>query len=121
MLGNLFPLIKFILHDSMLIGGYIEQSLCNGTRLRVLHMQNYVIKCEILTGSNRGAIVFIPRFKLECDKNLPVTFYRTQFPLRHAFAMTINKSQGQTFDKVGIKLDKKPVFSHGQFYVAISR
>ena len=34
--------------------------------------------------------------------------------------MTINKSQGQTFDKIGIDL-RREVFNHGQFYVAISR
>ncbi|GBM89513.1 CUB and sushi domain-containing protein 3 [Araneus ventricosus] len=34
--------------------------------------------------------------------------------------MTVNKSQGQTFDHVGIYLDE-PVFSHGQLYAALSR
>jgi ATP-dependent exoDNAse (exonuclease V) alpha subunit len=34
--------------------------------------------------------------------------------------MTINKSQGQTFERVGINL-LKPVFGHGQLYVAFSR
>ncbi len=34
--------------------------------------------------------------------------------------MTINKSQGQSLQRVGLFLSK-PVFSHGQLYVAISR
>ena len=37
-----------------------------------------------------------------------------------AFAMTINKAQGQTLQRVGIYLDT-PCFSHGQLYVAASR
>ena len=37
-----------------------------------------------------------------------------------AFAMTINKSQGQSFDRVGVSLTN-PVFAHGQLYVAFSR
>ena len=43
-----------------------------------------------------------------------------QFPLSVFFAMSINKSQGHSCQRVGLFLDK-PVFSHGQLYVAISR
>jgi ATP-dependent exoDNAse (exonuclease V) alpha subunit len=45
---------------------------------------------------------------------------RRQFPITLAFAMTINKRQGQTFDRVGLLLTSQ-VFSHGQLYVAMSR
>ena len=38
---------------------------------------------------------------------------RRQFPVRAAFAMTINKSQAQTLERAGICLDE-PVFTHGQ-------
>jgi ATP-dependent exoDNAse (exonuclease V) alpha subunit len=45
---------------------------------------------------------------------------RLQFPIKLAFALTINKSQGQSLNVVGVDLDKE-VFEQGQLYVALSR
>ncbi len=51
---------------------------------------------------------------------LPFQMHRHQFPVRPAFALTINKAQGQTLEHVGVYLET-PVFSHGQLYGALSR
>ncbi|OAV42724.1 ATP-dependent RecD-like DNA helicase [Lewinella sp. 4G2] len=45
----------------------------------------------------------------------------TQIPVRLAWAVTIHKSQGKTFDKIIIDLGKGGAFEHGQTYVALSR
>lgn len=43
----------------------------------------------------------------------------SQIPLRLAWAVTIHKSQGLTFDKLVV--DAQQAFAHGQVYVALSR
>ncbi|XP_043463735.1 uncharacterized protein LOC122499439 [Leptopilina heterotoma] len=98
----------------------INEGLCNGTRLQVLELANNLLRCKILTGDKAGDVVFIHRIDLYCENLYPFTFKRRQFPIKLAFAMTINKSQGQTFDMIGIDL-RKDVFNHGQLYVAFSR
>ena len=99
----------------------ISQStcLCNGTRLIVTRLAEKVLEAIVLTGSNIGDVVYIPRICLNFkDPKWPFTLHRRQFPIRICYAMTINKSQGQTLAAVGLYL-KSPVFTHGQFYVAV--
>ncbi len=98
------------------------EGLCNGTRLTIIKIYTRLIEAEITIGDYAGTRVLIPRMSLvPSDSNLPFDFERCQFPIRPAFCMTINKSQGQTLDFISIWLGDDHVFTHGQLYVAMSR
>jgi hypothetical protein len=96
----------------------VRKGLCNGTKLIVTRLFKNSIEARKL---NCDIPFVIPRVTLiDTDPDLPFNLKRIQFPIRLAFSMTINKSQGQTFDKVGIDL-REQCFGHGQLYVALSR
>ena len=79
----------------------------------------HVIEATIMTGCAKGEDVFIPRIPI-IPSNMPFQFKRLQFPIHHAFAMSINEAQEQSFKVAGINLESS-CFSHGQLYVACSR
>ena len=94
---------------------------CNGTRLIITRLGKRCIEGRILGGEFNGQLRLIPRIKLTTTENyLPYILTRRQYPIRLNFAMTVNKSQGQSLKTVGVNLRTSP-FTHGQLYVALSR
>ena len=124
---NSLDLPRTILHNLRLkIGSLIislrnlnAPKLCNGTRLVIKKIMGNVLEATILNGKFEGEVVLLRRIPM-IPLDSPISFRRLQFPIHLAFAMTINKSQGQTISICGLDLEN-PVFSHGQLYVACSR
>ena len=93
----------------------------NGARYIVEGITRNLLHLRKATGENRGQMYLLPRINFEVpETSCPIRVLRRQFPVKPAFAMTVNKSQGQTFKKVGIYLPSS-LFAHGQLYVALSR
>ena len=89
----------------------------NGSRYIVRKLTTRVIYAELATGPKHmiGNSLMIPRILFHPeDATLPLEFERKQFPIRPCFAMTANKSQGQTLGTVGIYLNGVDFFSHGK-------
>ncbi|XP_060520793.1 ATP-dependent DNA helicase pif1-like [Cylas formicarius] len=110
----------------LLVNLNVRRGFCNGQRMIVLEMGDDVIVGRIVSGQFQGrkCVIIRKQFVLE-EKETPLlpgggTFYRKQFPIKLAHAITINKAQGQTLSRVGLCLNV-PCFAHGQLYVALSR
>ena len=99
-----------------------EDRLLNNTKCFVRAITPHFVHIQPVDADGlRDKVYPVPRFlfKFRAPRlGLPV--YRRQFPLRVSFAMTINRAQGQTFDKCILDL-RASVFSHGQLYVALGR
>ena len=98
-----------------------KKGLCNGTRILITSVSTRLLHGIVLTGDYHGTTCAIPRITLyPSNSRLPFKFGRRQFPVRHAYVMTINKSQGQSLKRAGLYLPDI-CFAHGQLYVGFSR
>ena len=97
-----------------------SSDLATNSLVQILHIGRAVIKVRVLTGKKQ--VVLIPRMKfsftLKYGRSFNIT--RTQFPLCLAYAMSVNKSQGQTKNRI-LQDARIEAFAHGQTYVARSR
>ena len=96
-----------------------KEKLSNNTRVVVREMYRYSIKVETI--SNNPKMFLIPRIRFKVKLRFGgFEIIRTQFPLRLAYAMTKNKSQGQNIP-FSLNDIRNPPFSHGHLYVSMSR
>ncbi len=105
-----------------------KRRFVNGSIGKIVQISNEFIKVEIETDGNRKVIDVekveweILRYKVNLKNEIETDTLGTfkQYPLTLAWAITIHKSQGKTFEKIIVDMGKG-AFAAGQTYVALSR
>ena len=98
----------------------VIDGLTNNTRVQVKMILENAVVAELTTQPYTRFILPRIRFHYRLPFSRSFEIVRTQFPLRRAFALTYNKSQGQTLIKVLLDV-RSHLFNHGSLYVGLSR
>jgi ATP-dependent exoDNAse (exonuclease V) alpha subunit len=101
----------------------VSIGLANGTKAVVTAIYERFIEVETIPADpdRQPVTAFIPRIIFEVKMDDASSFHRRQFPVRLAYAATVNKAQGQTIEKAVYDTQEADIFAHGQCYVAFSR
>ena len=95
------------------------EGLVHGTKVVINRIWKFLLEVYKLDDPLKTHLIPRVIFKFTVGKQ-GCEVVRKQFPVRLAYALTINKSQGQTLDVVSVDL-REHVFAHGQLYVALSK
>ena len=96
---------------------------CNGTRYIVTQVPSRIIYATklVFNANDPNATIMIPKIPIHANQDdLLFILKWIQWPVQIAYVVSMNKSQGQTFNKCGLLLPNS-VFAHGQLYVGLSR
>lgn len=132
---NLFPTQQFLMLKEgaqvMLLRNDPQKRFVNGSIALVIYLDHETVKLRLLGGDHEGEEIELDKTEWEMlkyeydeksEKKLEARVIGTfkQYPVKMAWAITIHKSQGKTFDRVIIDLGRG-AFEYGQSYVALSR
>ena len=96
----------------------VANGICNGTTMIVERLGENVVWCRVNTRFGQRLQPFAPT-RFAYDSN-GFKFTRIQLPLRVAFAVTVNRAQGGTYDYVAYH-SLHQIWAHGTLFVAVTR